>query len=112
MPPVDGAATTLIGQWGPAGAIIVSLGIALVGLFKHFQGQLKDILAAEKAERADMRTSQAAERAELQRINQQNFDHSVAVAKENTASNRAVEQVLRDLTGMLGEIRAQTRTQG
>lgn len=112
MPPVEGAATTLLGQWGPAGAIIVALGAALVTLFKHFQGQVKQILADEKAERTEMRTSQAAERAELQRINQQNFEHSVAVSKENTASNRAVEQVLRELTGVIGEIRAQTRNIG
>lgn len=112
MPPIDGAATTLLGQWGPAGAIIIGLAAAVIAVFRHFQTQVDKILTNEKAERAEMRAGQAQERAELQRINQQNFDHSIAISKENTASNRAVEQVLRDLTGVIGEIRAQTRSGG
>lgn len=112
MPPVEGAATTLLGQWGPAGAIIVALGTALVALFKRSDARVDAIRNEEKIERQEMRAAQAAERAELQRINQQNFEHSVAVSKENTASNRAVEQVLRELTGVIGEIRAQTRNIG
>lgn len=106
----DGVATTLLGQWGPAGAIIVGLAAAMVAGVRHFTGQIDKMMADDKAERAEMRQAHAAERAELQRINQQNFDHSVAVSRENTASNRAVEQVLRDLTGVIGEIRAQTRS--
>lgn len=112
MAGIDGATTTLLGQWGPAGAIIVGLAAAAWGLFKHSASQLEKVLAGEKAERAEMRAVHAQEREELRRINQQNFDHSVSVSRENTASNRAVEVALRDLTGVLGEIKAQTRNGG
>lgn len=102
MPPVEHAASTLIGQWGPAGVIIVGLAAMLVGMFKFFQAQLEKMMANEKTERAEMRQVHAAERADLQRANQQNYDRGLEVAKENTASNRAVEQVVRELTGVIG----------
>lgn len=125
MPPVEHAVSTLIGQWGPAGVIVVGLAAAVIAMFRYFNALIdklltnstkerEEIKAQEKAERAEMRATHAAERAELQRANQQNFDQSLAVSKENTASNRAVEQVIRELTGQLGGIKewAKTRQNG
>lgn len=121
MPPVEHAASTLVGQWGAAGAIIVGMALAMVGVFRYLSAQIDRILATtakereeitarEKAERAEMRVTHAADRMELQRTNQQNHDASISAIKDVTASTRAVELVLRDLTGELGSIKEWAKT--
>ena len=125
MPPAEHAASTLIGQWGAAGSIIVFMGLAMIGVFRYLSAQIDRILATtakereeitarEKAERAEMRVTHAADRMELQRTNQQNHDASISAIKDVTAATRAVELVLRDLTGEIGSIKewAKTRQNG
>ena len=121
MPPVEHAASTLVGQWGAAGAMIVGMALALVGVFRYFTAWMErqitksdkdreELAAREKAERAEMRASHAADRAELQRLNQQNHDASISAIKDVTAATRAVELVLRDLTGTMGGFKEWSNT--
>ena len=125
MPPVEHAASTLVGQWGAAGAIIVGMALVMVGGFRYLVSQIdrilatsskerEEIIAREKAERAEMRATHAEDRKELQRLNQQNHDASISAIKDVTAATRAVELVLRDLTGEMGSNRewAKTRQNG
>ncbi len=97
----------------------------MVGVFRYLSGQIDRILATtakereeitarEKAERAEMRVTHAADRMELQRTNQSNHDASITAIKDVTAATRAVELVLRDLTGEIGSIKewAKTRQNG
>ncbi len=125
MPPVEHAASTLVGQWGAAGAIIVGMALAMVAVFRYLSAQIDRILATaakerdeitarEKAERAEMRVTHATDRAELQRVNQQNHDASISAIKDVTAATRSVELVIRDLTGEIGSIKewAKSRQNG
>lgn len=97
----------------------------MIGVFRYLSAQIDRILATtakereeittrEKAERAEMRVTHAADRMELQRTNQSNHDASITAIKDVTAATRAVELVLRDLTGEIGSIKewAKTRQNG
>lgn len=105
----DAAVQALVAQWGPAGVVILGLVGGLVAMFKFFQAQLAKILTDEKAERAEMRRVHSEERAEMRNIGSQRHEQLVDLTKDTTAAMRATEQVLRELTGELGAIRAQTR---
>lgn len=95
---VDSVIAPILQQWGAPGAIIALL-VGLIGFqFKLFIG-----------ERKDMRESHATERAEMRKVAGDRQDQLVTLAEASTAQNRATEQVLRELTGVLGEIKAQTR---
>ncbi len=108
--PVDAAVQSIVSHWGPAGAVILGLVAGLIAMFKFFQSHVSKILADERAERNEMRSVHANERAELRNMGAQRHDQLVELTKESTAAMRATAQVLRDLTGELGWMRGNRNT--
>jgi hypothetical protein len=93
-----GAAQQVISQWGAPGAIIAIL-TGLIGyLFKTFA-----------SERKEMRDSHASERNDMREVAKQRHEQVMAITQQQLHQAQATEQVLRELTGAIGEIKAQTR---
>lgn len=96
--PVTTAINQLLVQWGAPGAIIVSLTALIAYLFRTFAG-----------ERREMRESHASERNEMREVARQRHEQVMAITQQQLNQAQATEQVLRELTGAIGEIKAQTR---
>lgn len=95
---METAFSHILTTWGAPGAVIVLLTTLIGWLFKRFEDERKDMRFAHAEERREIR-QQGAERQE----------QLATLAAESTAQNRATEQVLRELTGLLGRIEGQTR---
>lgn len=95
---MDAALTHILTTWGAPGAIIVLLTGLLGFMVRQFQ-----------SERKDMRVAHAEERDRQFQYSKEQREEQARLIAENTAQNRATEQVLRELTGLLGRIEGQTR---
>lgn len=95
---MDTALTHILTTWGAPGAVIVLL-TALIGFMaRRFE-----------SERKDMRSAHAEERDRQFAYSKEQREEQARIIADNTAQNRATEQVLRELTGLLGRIEGQTR---
>lgn len=93
-----GAVQQVIAQWGAPGAIISILAALIAYLFRTFAG-----------ERKEMRESHASERNDMREVAKQRHEQVMAITQQQLHQAQATEQVLRELTGAIGEIKAQTR---
>ena len=95
---MDAALSHILTTWGAPGAIIVLLTTLLGYIVKQFQ-----------TEREKMRNEHAEDRDRQFEYFKGQREEQARLIAEHTAQNRATEQVLRELTGLLGRIEGQTR---
>lgn len=112
MPVVEPIVHSLATQWGFPGAVIALLLAGFVAMFKFFQVQQERILTGEKAERAEMREAASKERETARLDALERHQVQTEMTKQTLAQAAATAEVLRDLTGVMSEMKGMLRSRG